>query len=86
MPGEEVEIRDGKVYINGAPAEIPGLPKDTVYLNGGNFGKAGQALKIPDRFYYVLGDNPQTSFDSRQHGALDGRDIKGKYLFKYKWF
>ena len=86
LPGEEVEIRDGKALINGAPVDIPGLPKGAVYLNKGDFGKAGEAIKIPDGFYYVLGDNPPASFDSREHGAIDKRDIEGKYLFRYKWF
>ena len=84
LPGEEIEIRSGKVYINGAPTEIPGLPKDAAYLNDGEFGRIGQPVKIPDGFYYVLGDNPSASFDSRQHGPLDRKDIKGKYVFCYK--
>ncbi len=84
LPGEEVEIRDGKAFINGAPMKIPGLSENAVYLNGGNFGKAGQAVKIQDGFYYVLGDNPSMSFDSRQHGAIGIRDIEGKSVFAYK--
>ena len=86
LPGEEVEIRDGKAWINGAIPEIPGLPGNTIYLDKGDFGNFGQVIKIPGRSYYVLGDNPQMSFDSRQHGSIDARDIKGKYIFKYKWF
>ena len=84
LPEEEVEIRNGKIWINGALMEIPGLPENVVYLNRGDFGKTGQAIKIPSRFYYVLGDNPSSSFDSRQHGAIDSRDIEGKYLAKCK--
>jgi len=84
LPGEDVEIRSGKAYINGAPAEIPGLQRGTLYLNSGEFGKAGQSVKVPDGSYYLLGDNPPESFDSRQHGPVDRRDIKGKYLFAYK--
>ena len=86
LPGEEIEIRSGKVYIDGAPTEIPSLPKDVAYLNDGEFGRAGQSVKIPDGFYYVLGDNPSARFDSRQHGPLDRKDIKGKYIFAYKGF
>jgi len=84
LPGEEVEIRDGKACVNGAPVEIPGLPAGVIYPNKGNFGRPGQAIKLPDGFYYVLGDNPAESFDSRQHGAIDSRDIKGKFIFAYK--
>ena len=84
LPGEEVEIRDGQAFINGAPVKIPGLPEDAVYLNGGNFGRAGQTIKIQDGSYYVLGDNPSVSFDSRQHGAVGSREIEGKFIFAYK--
>jgi len=84
LPGEEVEIRSGKVFSNGLAIDVPGLPKGVVYLNAGSFGKAGEAAKVPAGAYYTLGDNPQASFDSRQHGPLDRRDIKGKYLFAYR--
>ena len=84
LPGEEVDIRYGKVYINGAAIEIPGAPVGIYYPNAGDFGKAAQPVRIADGFYYVLGDNPAASFDSRQHGPVDGRDIKGKYLFAYR--
>lgn len=83
LPGEELEIRDGKIYIDGMAVTIPGLPKEVVYLNGGVFGEPGKTVKIPDGFYYILGDNPAVSKDSRQHGPVDARDIKGKYLFTY---
>ena len=84
LPGEEIEIRSGKVYINGLTTDIPELPAGTTYSNAGDFGKAGQPVRIPEGFYYVLGDNPAASFDSRQHGPVDGRDIKGKYIFAYR--
>jgi len=84
LPGEELEIKNGKVNIDGMVVTIPGLPKEVVYVNGGGFGESGKSVKIPDGFYYVLGDNPAVSKDSRQHGPVDSRDIKGKYLFTYK--
>ncbi len=83
LPGEELEIRDGKVYIDGMAVTIPGLPKEVVYINSGEFGERGEPVKIPDGFYYVLGDNPVISKDSRQHGPVESSDIKGKYLFTY---
>lgn len=84
LPGEEVEIRSGEVFIDSAPTHIPNLPAGVIYFNGGNFGKTGEPFKVPGGTYYVLGDNPADSFDSRQHGAVDKKDIKGRYLFSYK--
>jgi signal peptidase I len=34
-----------------------------------------------DDYYYVLGDNPALSFDSRNFGLIPSNSIKGKYLF-----
>jgi len=84
LPGEELEIREGKIFVNGSPVTIAGLPKETAYNNAGDFGKAGGSIKIQDGSYYVLGDNPSMSFDSRQHGPVERRDIKGKYVFGYR--
>jgi len=86
LSGEEVEIRSGKIYINGAVIDIPGLPKTVEYINSGDFGEVGKPIKVPDGFYYVLGDNSPQSFDSRQHGPIDKKDIYGKFVFAYKWF
>ena len=57
---------------------IAGLPGEEVDVGGGH------SVRIPDNFYYLLGDNPSMSFDSRQHGPIDGRDIKGRYIFSYR--
>lgn len=83
LPGEDVEIRFGKVFVSGALTDIPGVPEGAAYVNGGDFGKPGSAVNVPEGFYYVLGDNPSRSFDSRQHGAVDRKDIKGKCVFAY---
>ncbi|MDD5136673.1 MAG: signal peptidase I [Candidatus Omnitrophica bacterium] len=84
LPGEEVEIRSGGLFVNGAPVRIPGLPDGTVISNAGDYGKEGVSFGIPNGSYYLLGDNPSASFDSRQHGPVDKKDIKGKYVFVYK--
>jgi signal peptidase I len=84
LPGEAIEIRSGKVYVNGAPVEMPNLPKGILYSNGGALGMGGKPVKIPENAYYLIGDNPDRSFDSRQHGPVDRKDIKGKYIFSYK--
>ncbi|MFA6321740.1 MAG: signal peptidase I [Candidatus Omnitrophota bacterium] len=86
LPGEEVEIRSGRIFINGVMTEVSGLPASVVYVNAGKFGKAGECIKVPDYFYYMLGDDPPQSYDSRQHGPVDRRDINGKYVFAYRWF
>ena len=59
LPGDKVEIRKGKVYINDSDT-----PLDEPYLNGkpkGNYGP----YYVPDDCYFCLGDNRNTSSDAR---------------------
>jgi len=81
LPNENLEIKDGKIYINNNLTLIPGLPKETYYLNGGDFGK--QAIKIPDGSYYLLGDNSNKSQDSRYFGFIKKPDLIGKVILQY---
>ena len=59
LPGDKVEIRKGKVYINDSDT-----PLDEPYLNGkpkGNYGP----YYVPEDCYFCLGDNRNTSSDAR---------------------
>jgi len=85
MPGETVEIRHKVVYVNGAPLADPrGTHSDPVvydkpnlpepYKSRDNFGP----LHLGPDEYFVLGDNRDSSTDSRYWGALPRRLIEGK--------
>jgi len=68
--GEEtVEIKDGKIIINGNMVED--LPtKDVYYYNRGKYGQINQKVKVPASSYFVLGDNSGSSKDSRYWGFV----------------
>ena len=83
LPGEIIEIKNGQLYVNDSVAQIPDLPKSVYYINGGSFGGEGQAVKIPDDSYYVLGDNSPKSRDSRYFGFVARKDIYGKVMWIY---
>lgn len=83
LPAESVEIKEGRIYINGVLTLIPELPAGISYVNAGDFGKQGQAFAVPADGYYVLGDNPAVSLDSRYFGFLNKRVIYGKVLWTY---
>lgn len=68
LPGEELEIKDNAIYINGKKI------KDK-YANGETSGY--YYTKIPKGQYYVLGDNRPISADSRLFGTFKKEDIKG---------
>ena len=79
LPGEEVEIRDGQVYIteNG----------DTFSLNESYIEQEpsytyGPRL-VPEDEYFVLGDNRNHSTDSHVWGMLPGENIIGKAWLIY---
>lgn len=70
LPGEEIEIRNGRVYINGA------LLSES-YVNSFPEIADVEPMKVPLDHYYVLGDERLKSFDSRQLGPISRSDIIG---------
>ncbi len=77
LPGEEVEIRDGKVFVFNK--DFPnGLILNESYLsnNAITSGK-NERIKIENGKFFVLGDNRNFSFDSRNWGLLDKKEIVG---------
>lgn len=83
LPEEELEIKDGKLYINGKVVQEPEEFKNINYLNKGSYGKEGDIVKIPIGSYFVLGDNSAVSRDSRYYGPINKNDIYGKVVIKY---
>lgn len=77
LPGEEIEIRENKVYINGNLLSEPYLETgEPTYA--GAFLREGQKMKIPENKYIVLGDNRDQSSDSREWGFISTEDIIGR--------
>ncbi|MBI3087655.1 MAG: signal peptidase I [Candidatus Omnitrophica bacterium] len=75
--GDRVEIRGGRVVINGRPAGSA-VVQETTYYNQGEFGQAQHAVEVPEGMYYVLGDNSSSSHDSRFWGFVPQRLLIGK--------
>ena len=75
LPGESVEIKEGRVYING---QLLGEP----YVAGPGY-YSSSSTPIPAGHYYVLGDNRNNSSDSHSWGTLSSSLIVGKAWLAY---
>ena len=77
LPGETVEIRQGRVYVDGKRLQEPYLPPR--FSDTTTYG----AVRVPDDEYFVMGDHRSSSNDSRVFGPVASRYIYGKAVFAY---
>ncbi len=75
LPGEEIEIHGGKVYINGNPLKEPYIKEPPIYDL--------PRTRIPPGYYFVLGDNRNNSEDSSVFGPIPRKSIIAKDVFIY---
>lgn len=73
LPGDYVEYKDNKLYINGS---IVDEEYDRGYTNDFDLSLFNETT-IPEGKYLVLGDNRPISKDSRMIGLIDKKDITG---------
>jgi signal peptidase I len=97
LPGEEIEVRQKRVYVNGTlldepyafyMEQPPAVPKqlepggDRAGLSGDPRDNYGP-VTVPPKQYFVMGDNRDNSQDSRYWGFLPRDYVKGRALFIY---
>jgi len=80
--GEEVQIKDGDIYVNGKLINNPDI-KNIYYFNGGKLSDENVSLVVPRDFCFVLGDNSANSRDSRYWGFVPEKDIIGRAFVVY---
>ena len=74
LPGDEVKIENGTVYVNGIALNEPYIAAFPAYSG---------TWKVPEGSLFVLGDNRNNSSDSHQWGFVDLDDVVGKAVFIY---
>ncbi len=76
VPGDEVDIKDGYLYLNGKKLE-------ETYANGETISREFKLpIKIPENKLFVLGDNRMVSKDSRMFGLVDYKQVEGKAIYR----
>ena len=91
LPGETVELREKKVYINGTPLNEPYVHFLAPPRGGTEFNEVTSfdvrerygPVTVPPNQYFVMGDNRDNSQDSRYWGFLPRELVKGKALVVY---
>jgi signal peptidase I len=82
FPGEEIEIRDRRVYINGVFFKEDYIAKNGASLSTDSLRNYGP-VTVPENKFFVLGDNRDESLDSRIFGFVDKNKIEGKIRVIY---
>ncbi len=83
LPGESVQIKDGQVIIYNQD-HVQGMILDEQYLpdNLRTYSNTDTKIKIGDDEYFVLGDNRNSSKDSRSFGPVNKTFITGRVAFR----
>jgi len=82
VSGDKVEIRQGKVYLNGKLLDEFYLANGT-YTENGTFVAKGKVVTVSAGEYLLFGDNRSHSRDGREFGKVDGSLIVGRAFFRY---
>jgi signal peptidase I len=78
LPGEEINVENGKLYINGMQNDEPYL--DSEYISSDSMPGS---VHVKEHHYFVMGDNRRNSSDSRYWGLVPEKYIYGKAIFRY---
>jgi signal peptidase I len=77
VPGDEISVRGGRLFVNGEPQRDPYVNKkfpDT---------SSSAPTSVPQGHVFVMGDNRANSRDSRYFGTVPQRNIEGEAFLRF---
>ncbi len=91
LPGETVEIRDKRIYVEGTRLDELEVyhsddrvwPDDPALPDSYRRRDQSRPFTVPPASYFALGDNRDNSYDSRFWGPVPAANLKGRALFVY---
>ena len=81
VAGDEVEVRNGTLLVNGEDREEPYLNRSLPFNDSFN-GSYGPSV-VPEGHVFVMGDNRANSADSRVFGPLPIENIEGEAFVRF---
>lgn len=75
LPGDEIVIREGKLFVNGGEVDEPYLLEPGVMPDFG-------PVVVPEESVFVMGDNRAISYDSTRFGAIPMDHILGEAVLR----
>ena len=80
MPNDTILLKDNKVYVNGEEIKESYLKEDMYFPDEVEY-------KVPEGYYFMLGDNRNNSLDSRywDYPYVSEDEIKGPVIFNFKF-
>ena len=77
IPGDHVQVKDGRVFVNGSPLVEPYVPEEYRDRSSTPY------TTVPPNEFFVMGDHRSSSNDSRTWGFVGRSYIYGKAVFVY---